>query len=52
MKPVMIVSGVFNIIFNPAVHIRVADGVPDVMAEIAAHIRNGLFSLLAGLDLG
>ena len=52
MKPMMIVAGVFYIIFDSAVHVRVADGVPDVMAEVTAHIRNGLLSLLLGFDLG
>ena len=52
MKAVVIIAGIFHIVFDSAVYVRVADGVPDVVAEIAAQIGNGLLPLLSGLNLG
>lgn len=43
-------AGVVNVILDPAVNIRVTDGISDVMAEIAAEISNSLFALLAERD--
>jgi hypothetical protein len=51
MKAVMVIGGVFYLIFDSAVDVGVADGVSDVMAEKSAHIGNGLFSLLSGFYL-
>lgn len=50
MFAVMGHAGVVNVILDPAVNIRVTDGIPDVMAEIAAKISNSLFALLAERD--
>ena len=50
MFAVMGHARVVNVILDPAVNIRVTDGISDVMAEIAAEISNSLFALLAERD--
>lgn len=50
MAPVEVGAFHISLILDPPVNERMADGVPDIVAEIAGEIGQGLLLLLAGMD--
>ena len=50
MAPVEVGAFHIGLILDPPVNERMADGVPDIVAEIAGEIGQGLLLLLAGMD--
>ena len=52
VETVIVGSGMVNIIFYPSVHIGMANGIPNVVAEKTAHKSKPLLPLLAGINPG
>ncbi len=51
MKAMVIPVGMMNIVLNPPIDIRVADGVANIVVEKSAYIGNSFITLLMRLDL-